>query len=796
MKCTAMQIEKRHGIAGRHIVSCGSPAVKPQDALQTGNGVMLVKDRGIPWKDTMVIQREELASPQWFETPKAPLIRDYLPMVRKKILEGKYQEAGELADIAAAQNGTPPSLNEGNQPHPAMELYIRQDVNVADDYLHTVNMRTSLITTRWEDDGEFKREVFCSRADGIMVLRFLAPEGRLNMSIKGGLTPVKYEREKLTTNTMPCEPEGAFECLAVFPKIHVKHHTEGIELTGIYDYCAGSFVSVVNARVQGGTVCADEDGIHIKDANQALFLFKGKRWYKEVPEEAAHKLLQEIKDIQGDFDFLLERHVKIHQPMFDRLTIDLGGEEEDYLLTTVELKEKQFTSDQIVPAYMEAMVDMGRFFLLNECGKFPPIYGHVNVNVNHQVSGGNIGNLPEMMESFFNWIEGQLPDARENAERILGARGFFLACHPDEETGKLIHFNRFWPHHYWISSSGWCLQPFLEHYYCTGDEEFLKTRVIPRYKELALLYEDFLSVKDDKGKRMFIPSYSPENWPQNVLSMLNINATMDIAVCREVFRVLLGLGVEKGMVTKEEQERWEKLVSELPDYLTDQHGELKEWACAEYEERYDHRHASHLYGAFPADEIQPELDEKLYRAAQISNRMRALGNESCHGIMHRAQIAARLKDRHLVEQLVRFTLESGYVTDAFTTVHNPYQTRIFPDGQGALPTVLLESVLYSRPHVLEPLPALIRDSFPRGELRGMASRSFATVDSLRWDLKAGTIDFTFTSLKDQEITLCYRRGFESIWTDQEVNLKCLDDIHSSIQVKEGHPVTVRWNGIR
>jgi hypothetical protein len=63
-----------------------------------------------------------------------------------------------------------------------------------------------------------------------------------------------------------------------------------------------------------------------------------------------------------------------------------------------------------------------------------------------------------MMESFFRWIEWQLSDARENARNILGTRGIFIACHPDEESGKLNHFSEYWPHHYWISSTGWCLK--------------------------------------------------------------------------------------------------------------------------------------------------------------------------------------------------------------------------------------------------------------------------------------------------------------------------------------------------
>jgi len=390
-----------------------------------------------------------------------------------------------------------------------------------------------------------------------------------------------------------------------------------------------------------------------------------------------------------------------------------------------------------------------------------------------------------MMESFFRWIEWQLPAARENAQRTLGTRGFFLATHPDEESGNLIHFNRYWPHQYWISSSGWCLNPFLEHYYCTGDEAFLKDRLLPLYAELAELYEDFLSVRDDKGQRMFIPSYSPENFPSNVASMCNINAVMDISVCRETLTALLELGPKAGMFEPEDYERWRKLLSELPEYLIGEHGELKEWAWAEYEERFDHRHASHLYGAYPGDEIQPELDHELYEAAFIANRMRALGNESCHGVMHRAQAAARLKDEWLVQKLLRFTMEAGYVNDNFTTVHNPYRGSYFPDGQGALPTVLLECLLYSRPGVIEPLPARPRGSFITGEVRGISARTACRVDSLKWDMRAGAVEMELTPLKSQTIELLYRPGIAQIAVDGAQMSEGSCDYGRKLQLTEG-----------
>lgn len=197
---------------------------------------------------------------------------------------------------------------------------------------------------------------------------------------------------------------------------------------------------------------------------------------------------------------------------------------------------------------------------------------------------------------------------------------------------------------------------------------------------------------------------------------------------------------------------------------------------------------------YPGDEIQPELDEGLYRAAYAANRMRAFGNQSCHGVMHRAQSAARLKDAFLTQAMLRFTLESGFVNDNFTTVHNPYFKDAMPDGQGALPTVLLESLLYSRPGFLEPLPARPEGCFRKGTMRGMAARTFAAIDQLSWDFDRQEIHLIFTPLKSQTITLCYRNGYEKIIAN--VPLTVVDNIHASIQVERDVPIEITWLGAK
>jgi alpha-L-fucosidase 2 len=84
-----------------------------------------------------------------------------------------------------------------------------------------------------------------------------------------------------------------------------------------------------------------------------------------------------------------------------------------------------------------------------------------------------------------------------------------------------------------------------------------------------------------------------------------------------------------------------------------------------------------------------------------------------------------------------------------------------PDAQTGIPTILMETLAYSRPGLLEVLPALPR-SMAKGSIHGMLTRTFARIDKLAWDLDARTVDIKITSMKNQDVTLMVRHGIESI----------------------------------
>jgi alpha-L-fucosidase 2 len=473
-----------------------------------------------------------------------------------------------------------------------------------------------------------------------------------------------------------------------------------------------------------------------------------------------------VERLTPDYAALLERHRKVQSEALNRVTVDFGGASQ-YGMSSEELLADQRSKPDYSPALLQKIFEMCRYWFILTSGKYCSMSAEVNANINLQISPGPQGDHREGMEAYFNWMESLTADFRVNAKNIFGMRGTHYSLWPNKGMGVVFHWSsaastgEMWPHPYWLSAGGWCVRPFWDHYLVTGDLEFLRKRVVPAYKELALFYEDFLTVTDKDGNYIFVPSFSPENNPGNLdpSRMLVINASMDIAVCREVLINLITacetLGTDAESVT-----RWKAMLAKMPPYLLEPDGTMKEWAWPTLQERYSHRHISHLYGAWPGDEIDPDRTPQLARAAMMADRRRVPERLAAHGRCHRALVGARLKDNFMVDTELRQLIEQGYVGTTLRCSHDPYLGPM-PDAQGGIQTIMMEMLAYSRPGVIEVLPAL-PPSLVKGSINGMLARTFARIDKLAWDMEARIVDLRITSVRKQDITLIARYGIEEI----------------------------------
>jgi alpha-L-fucosidase 2 len=449
-------------------------------------------------------------------------------------------------------------------------------------------------------------------------------------------------------------------------------------------------------------------------------------------------------------------------------------------------------------AFLETFFEMCRYWFIITTGKYRSVSALTNVNINLQIAPISLGNYLESEMAYFDWVESLVPDCRTNAKNIYGMRGAHYPIAPTKDSGVFNMFDyadntgETWPHPYWISAGGWVLRPFWDHYLVTGDLDFLRKRMVPAYKDLALFYEDFLTVTDKNGNYIFVPSFSPENNPGNLNPgcMAVINASMDISVCREVLANLVEacelLGIEADSVPK-----WKAMLAKLPPYLLEPDGTLKEWAWPDLEERYNHRHVSQCYGAWPGDEIDPDRTPQLAKAAVIADRKRVHERLAAHSQCQRALIGARLKDNYMVDSELRQLLEQGFVGTTLLCPHDPYANMRIADAQGGIPAIMMEMLAYSRPGVIEMLPAL-PPSLVKGSINGMLLRTFARLDKLAWNMDARTVDLTVTSVRKQDVTLIARYGIEEISASSGVlavkpqSGEATCDLH----LPEGKPVKV------
>jgi hypothetical protein len=731
-------------------------------ALLSGTGAVNIELEGDPFTEQIPFRHEMLYVPRK-RPAEAPNIADILPQVRQMMLDGKIHEAAQLAYQKWHANPVPGGgMGLAGGGGFSMRLEFPKSSS-AKDYLRTVDFESTEVKVYWTDErGEWVRETFCSRPDNLVVQRFNAPKGQsVNVRITVAAIVGGGRGRGGGGGGAGAGPANA--------------QTDFNEQRLIYKGRLGDaavsnrgYAGVTRVVRDGGAARMEGNTLVIENAASVMLLTRID-YFPDYSEEQVESTRQALEKLTPDYAALLDRARAVQSEMLNRVTVDFGGAAK-YGLSSEELLSDQRASAGYSGAFLEALFDMCRYWFILTSGKYCSMSAETNANINLQLAPMTLGYHREGEEAYFNWMESLVSDFRTNAKNIFGMRGTKYSLTPSKEWGVETAFDHAgsaltgetWPHPYWLGDDAWCVRPFWDHYLVTGDVDFLRQRVVPAYKELALFYEDFLTVTDKDGNYIFVPSFSPENNPGNLnpSCMMAINASMDITCCREVLANLIEscelLGVEADSVPK-----WKAMLAKMPPYLLEPDGTLKEWAWPTLGERYVQRHVSHLYGAWPGDEFDPDRAPQLAKAAVIANRHRVPERLAGHGLCHRALVGARLKDSYVVDSELRQLIETGWVAPTLRCSHDPYSGIGIPDAQGGIPTIMMEMLAYSRPGVIEVLPAL-PPSLVKGAMNGMLLRTFARLDKLAWDLEARTVELTVTSVKKQDVTLIARHGIEGI----------------------------------
>ena len=739
----------------------GAPAERWEDALIGGNGATGIMVLGDPLDETIVVNHEKLWVVMVDVARDVADLRDAMAEARRLARQERFAEAADLImqrfTEANRQTYDLRHLVRGrrlpvDRVHPAFHLRLRvPDEGRRSGYRRETVLDTGEIVVAWEDArGAWDRRAFVSRPHDAIVLRLRRPE-------KASLDCLLWLAE--APGRLPGD----------IASVRIEHRSEEMYVHSAYGRSAGrdepeGYHALGRVIRRGGRAeSVAGQGIRIAGAEEVLVLLRLEYLDRAGRADPA-ALRAALAALPDDYDALLAAHAAVHGEMFHRVRLDLGAELEGR--TAEQIIESAARSGP-TPELLERLHDVGRYALICSSGELPPtlmgIWGDTwtapwdgrftfDSNLNLAVAAGSQGDLPEVMESLFGFVERLVPDWRRNARRLYGCRGVVSELTQGYRDGLTM-----WGSYPWTGGAGWLASYFHDHYLYTGDQAFLRDRVVPLLKQVALFYEDFLAgTEDAAGRYVFYPSISPENEPANVPTDIVPNATSEVAICRQVLTNLIAACRELG-IEQQAMPRWEHMLAKLPDYRINADGAIAEWIHPGLEDRYNHRHNSHLYGVYPALEIDPRKTPELFRAARaaIAQRLEAgRGDRSAHGLMHLAFFAARLKDADLLWDMLDEFARSDFLNRSLIGSHNPGRRIYNLDATLALPGVLMEMLVHSEPGRVELLPALPAERLPTGRIEGVLARGGIRVDSLCWDLHRASISVELTSARRQSIVLC------------------------------------------
>jgi len=768
------------------------------DALISGNGAVNIEVAGNPYTERIPFSHESLFTPRK-KSSETSKIANVFPNVRQMMLDGKYHEAVMLAYDEWQKNPVSRGMGGFGGGRFSMLLEFPGSASVR-NYLRTVDFESTEVKVHWTDEhGDWVRRIFTSRPDNVVVQWLTAPSRqsvnvRIKMSEGGGGRGLRGGQDFAGIRSRRGTQGGDGES----GNTQIDFNEQRLIIKGRLDPSVDNrgYANVTRVVRDSGSARMDGETLVVENALSVILLTRIE-YLPDYSEDKVEAVRQSLEGLTPDYPALLERARKVQSEMLNRVTVDFGDASR-YGLSSEELLSDQRSSTGYSGAFLKTFFEMCRYWFIITTGKYRSVSALTNVNINLQIAPISLGNYLEGEMAYFDWVESLVPDYRTNAKNIYGMRGTHYPIAPSKDSGVFNMFDyadntgETWPHPYWISAGGWVLRPFWDHYLVTGDLDFLRNRMVPLYKDLALFYEDFLTVTDKNGNYIFVPSFSPENNPGNLNPgcMAVINATMDISVCREVLANLVEscelLGIEADNVPK-----WKAMLTKLPPYLLNPDGTLKEWAWPDLEDRYNHRHISQCYGAWPGDEFDPDRTPQLAKAAVLADRKRVPERLAAHSHCQRGLVGARLKDNFIVDTQLRQLLEQGFVGTTLICPHDPYANMRIADAQGGIPAIMMEMLAYSRPGVIEVLPAL-PTSLVKGSINGMLLRTFARLDKLTWNMDTRIVDLTVTSVRKQDVTLIARYGIEDISASSGVlaekpqSGKATCDLH----LPEGKPVKV------
>lgn len=700
---------------GMRKIEFAAPASDWNEALPVGNGRLGAMIFGSSARERVQLNADSI----WYGGVQERCnehAREYLPEIRKLILEGSIQKAQEL--MTYALSGTPQSERVYQT---AGDLWIGWADSGMTEYHRELDLEEGIVKVSYmQGGGLLTKEYFASYPAGVLAIRFrtTAPEG-LNFTVM--MTRGRYY-----------DGTGSFG-------------SDGIRLWGNTGENAVRFLTGVKAAAEGGECRVIGEHILVRHAREAvLYIAIETSFYEKGDLENAVKerLACALRD---GYESVRDAHVKDYRSLYGRVDFTLGdpdgAESQDWEKYVADYF--QFGRYLSISASRPGSLPANLQGIWNE-SMTPPWDSKYTININTEMNYWPVEscNLPECHLPLFDHLKRMRERGRAVAEKMYGCRGF-VAHHNTDVWADCAPQDIYLPASYWVMGAAWLSTHIWKHYCYTFDREFLK-EMYPVLQDAVLFFHDYLI--EDGGYYITCPSVSPENTyilPSGESGCVCAGATMDIEILRDLFGAYLKASGVLG-IENETTARTREIAAALPDYQIGRHGQITEW-LADYEEQEPgHRHISQLYALHPSDQITPDKTPELAKAAAqtLKRRLHYGGGHTGWSCAWIVNMYARLWDGESAWSNLLKMFEKSTFPNRMSN-HPAGAGFVFQiDGNYGAAAGISEMLLQSNEERTILLPA-IPAAWKSGSVRGLVMHSGAEVD-IKW--------------QDGRLTKCTIRG--------------------------------------